>query len=83
MALLVNAYKSSMERAREQGVKKVAFCMLSAGIFRGACPLHDIVEVGLMTIAKHVYPGLERVYLCAFTDQEKDELRDICSAMKA
>jgi O-acetyl-ADP-ribose deacetylase (regulator of RNase III) len=82
MALLASAYKSAMERAREQGVKKVAFCMLSAGIFRGSCPLRDIVEVGLMTVAQHVYPGLQRVYLCAFSDEEKDQLRHICSAMK-
>lgn len=70
LKLLADAYKNAMLRGQEAGVRKIAFCILSAGIFRGGCPLEKIVETGLVSIAKNVYPELERVYFCAFTPQE-------------
>ena len=70
LKLLEDAYKSALSRAREHDVTKLAFCILSAGIFRGGCPLTDIIKIGINSIAKHVYPGLERVYFCAYTDDE-------------
>ena len=46
------AYKNAMERARENELRSVGFCILSAGIFRGGCPLKVVIETGLETIAK-------------------------------
>jgi O-acetyl-ADP-ribose deacetylase (regulator of RNase III) len=74
LELLEGAYKNSMERARENELKSVGFCILSAGIFRGGCPLKVVIETGLMTIAKNTYPGLETVVFCGFTPQEQAEL---------
>ena len=74
LELLEAAYKSAMERARENALKSVGFCILSAGIFRGGCPLKVVIETGLETIAKNTYPGLETVVFCGFTPQEQAEL---------
>lgn len=75
--LLESAYKSAMERACENGLKSVGFCILSAGIFRGDCPLNVVIQKGLETIAKNVYPGLETVVFCGFTPSEQSELSKI------
>jgi O-acetyl-ADP-ribose deacetylase len=75
--ILENAYKNSMLRARESGLKTVAFCILSAGIFRGNCPLKTVIKRGMDAIAKNTYPGLEQVVFCAFTSNEQMELDSI------
>ena len=72
--MLENAYKNSMLRARESGLKTVAFCILSAGIFRGNCPLKTVIKRGMDAIAKNTYPGLEQVVFCGFTPSEHMEL---------
>lgn len=71
VAVLANAYKSAMELACTKNLSKVAFCIISAGIFRGGCPLHTVVETGIVAIASNVYPGLERVYFCAYAPEEQ------------
>ena len=75
--MLENAYKNSMLRARECGLKTVAFCILSAGIFRGNCPLKTVIKRGMDAIAKNTYPGLEQVVFCGFTYNEQMELQSI------
>ena len=75
--ILENAYKNSMLRARECGLKTVAFCILSAGIFRGNCPLKTVIKKGMDAIAKNTYPGLEQVVFCGFTSNEQMELQSI------
>ena len=77
LAVLENAYKNSMLRARESGLKTVAFCILSAGIFRGNCPLKTVIKRGMDAIAKNTYPGLEQVVFCGFTSNEQMELDSI------
>ena len=72
--LLEAAYKNSMERARENQLKSVGFCIISAGIFRGGCPLKVVIETGLKAIAKNTYPGLETVVFCGFSVEEIVEL---------
>ena len=75
--MLENAYMNSMLRARECGLKTVAFCILSAGIFRGNCPLKTVIKRGMDAIAKNTYPGLEQVVFCGFTYNEQKELDSI------
>ena len=70
-----------MERARENELKSVGFCILSAGIFRGGCPLKVVIKTGLETIAKNTYPGLETVVFCGFTSQEQAELHDFAASV--
>ena len=80
MGLLENAYKNAMLRASEYKLKKVAFCILSAGIFRGDCSLREIISAGLDSIAQSVYPELERVYFCAFTDLEQQTVQELTAS---
>ena len=40
-----------------------------------------MIQMGLETIAKNVYPGLETVVFCGFTPQEQAELSDIAKAI--
>ena len=79
LELLEAAYKNAMERARENDLKSVGFCILSAGIFRGGCPLKVVIETGLKAIAKNTYPGLETVVFCGFTPPEQAELDDFAA----
>jgi O-acetyl-ADP-ribose deacetylase (regulator of RNase III) len=78
---LESAYKASLERAREAGVKTIGFCLLSAGIFRGSCSLSAVILCGLDTIAQNAYSGLETVIVCAFTDEEKEAFSSILQRM--
>ena len=78
MQLLTSAYQAALARGAENSIKKIAFCMLSAGVYRGSCSLPDIIKTGLETIAKNTYPGLERVYFCAFMPEEKRVVWEIC-----
>lgn len=80
--MLENAYKNSMLRARECGLKTVAFCILSAGIFRGNCPLKTVIKKGMDAIAKNTYSGLEQVVFCGFTSNEQMELDSILKDIK-
>ncbi len=83
IALLVDAYKAALARGAENSIKKIAFCILSAGIFRGYVPLPAIIKTGIETIAKNTYPGLERVYFCAFMPEEQRVTREICYDYRA
>ena len=71
LLLLGDAYKNAMLRGKEKQLTKIAFCILSAGIFRGGCSLEEIIKVGIENICKSVYPELERIYFCAFTETEQ------------
>ena len=71
LKLLADAYKNALLRAEEKKLRKVAFCIISAGIFRGGCSLKTIIETGLKSIADNSYNGLDRVFFCGFTNEEK------------
>ena len=42
-----------MTVAKESGIKTLAFCLLSGGIFRGSRSLKEITEIALRSIAMH------------------------------
>lgn len=69
--LLRDAYKSALRCAQDKKLSKIAFCILSAGIFRGGCSLRTVIETGIKAIAENTYPGLQRVFFCGFTQEEK------------
>lgn len=73
-AALESAYKAALARATERGVRTVAFCILSGGIFRGDEPLSKIISFGVDMIAKHATSAVERIYFCAFTPAEQRAL---------
>jgi len=75
--LLISAYRASLQRAKELGVKTLGFTLLSAGVFKGARSLKDILEIGIHTIIDNCYEGLTEVTMVAFTKEEQDELVNI------
>lgn len=77
LELLADAYKNTLLRAEEKKLRQVAFCIISAGIFRGGCPLKTIIETGLKSIAENSYNGLDRVFFCGFTGEEKAVMSEI------
>ena len=77
LQLLESAYKNSMDRAREKHIKSVGFCILSAGIYRGSCPLSVVIKTGRLAIARHAYPGLQTVVFCGFTSEERAVISDV------
>ena len=81
-ASLVSAYAAALRVAREKRVRHVAFSLLSAGVYRGSVPLERVVSVGLRAIASHAYPGLDEVYVCAYSREEKDAVCDALDALE-
>jgi O-acetyl-ADP-ribose deacetylase len=77
LGLLENAYANALKRAKELHMETVAFCIISAGIYRGSCPLKSVIKTGMGSISRNVYPGLKSVYFCGFTDDERLELNNI------
>jgi O-acetyl-ADP-ribose deacetylase len=75
--LLAGAYSASMREAKANGVKTLAFSMISAGAFRANQPLSKILDISIRTIAGNVYPGLESVYMIGFTEKEVDALNEV------
>merc|ERR1719399_2147289 len=71
--LLLSAYASSLSLAQEKGIKRVAFPLLSAGIFRGHVALDRVVELACRAVATHDYDG--DVYLCGFLPAEQTALK--------
>ena len=80
-ASLISAYAAALRVAREKRVRHVAFSLLSAGVYRGSVPLERVVSVGLRAIASHAYPGLDEVYVCTYSREEKDAVCDALDAL--
>jgi len=73
--LLQSAYTSSMECGQCAHLEALAFCLLSAGVYRGARGVQDVLRIGLKSISQFGgYEGLKSVYVCGFTSEEVDEL---------
>mmetsp|Transcript_61766 Transcript_61766/g.128079 ORF Transcript_61766/g.128079 Transcript_61766/m.128079 type:complete len:229 (+) Transcript_61766:45-731(+) len=72
--LLYSAYAHSLAVAKQNEVKTMAFCLLSAGIFRGERALADVLEIGCKAVKDHIYEGLEEVHIVGFTKSEIEEL---------
>lgn len=76
--LLVSAYHAALGHARQLGARRVGFCLLSAGVFRGARTLVDVVQIGVRALAyalTHQPGSLEAVHLIAYSPEEQDVLR--------
>jgi O-acetyl-ADP-ribose deacetylase (regulator of RNase III) len=86
--LLQSAYQTSLDIASSDDlpITHIAFCLLSAGIYRGEQPLERIVQVGLTAISKwrrrpsksasrhNKMLKLKEVYVFAFTERESEIL---------
>jgi O-acetyl-ADP-ribose deacetylase (regulator of RNase III) len=83
--LLTSAYRRSVAVARDSGeVKTLAFSLLSAGVFRGARSLHEVLLRGVRGVVQEAcgsdkegsppFPALDEVHLVAFTKEEMETL---------
>lgn len=80
--MLLNAIKRSMHLAKEAGVKELAFCIVSGGIFRAHLPLSEIVKIIVVGMKAFSYIGLKEVMLTGFTFTEVDVITDAIACFK-
>jgi O-acetyl-ADP-ribose deacetylase (regulator of RNase III) len=90
-ALLKSAYQAALDRAVAHKIKHVAFCLLSAGVFRGSQSLETVLKIGMTGIlewsqahGKKTATGkkcLSQIVMCAFTEQECWTLKKVCDDM--
>jgi len=83
--LLVSAYRASLERANEVSARKLGFCMLSAGVFRGARALEDIVQIAVRTLAQTLKQNpvdFESVTLVGYTQEERETMQAVGEQVK-
>jgi len=80
--LLRSAYKASLEHAKKHRLAAVGFSLLAAGVFRGRRSLYHILNIAVQTIKDFEgYDALQEISLCAFTEAECKELREIASKL--
>jgi O-acetyl-ADP-ribose deacetylase len=88
-ALLVSAYRASLDIAAQYDatctvpITQIAFSLLSAGIYRGEVPLHQIFEISIDAIngwaenCSLSNVSLKEIILCAFTRNECTALMEV------
>jgi len=78
--LLSSAYTASMECGKSANLEAVAFCLLSAGIFRGSRSVKNVLQIGLKAICQFKgYEELKEVYVCGFTPKELNTLVEVAN----
>jgi O-acetyl-ADP-ribose deacetylase len=84
-SLLQNAYAAALDCTLDTSIQKVAFALLSAGIFRGEQRLSTVLCLGVEAIrdwssdqSKLGNSKLEDIVLYAFTDKEAMTLLQVC-----
>ena len=78
--LLKSAYTSSLTCGKNCNLEAIAFCLLSAGIFRGSRTVKEVLRIGLESICQFEgYEGLKEVYVCGFTEKELNTLVEIAN----
>lgn len=85
-ALLYRAYHSSVLEALALGVSDVAFCLLSAGIFRGRRSLKDVLRVGVLAASAAAASvgeesQLKEIFVVAFLPQEVEALTTVVNEL--
>ena len=67
-ALLASCYRSCLALAEETGLKSVAFCCISTGVFR--FPKEEAARIAVETVRACLHPGgIERVVFCVHGDE--------------
>ena len=71
--LLANCYKSVLDIAQKNGLKSVAFCCISTGIY--GFPKKEAAEIATRVIYEHPYDG--EIIICCYTQEDKKYYDDI------
>jgi O-acetyl-ADP-ribose deacetylase (regulator of RNase III) len=80
--LLTSAYRQSLNRAEETELEAVAFCLLSAGIFRGSRRLDAVLRIALETICQFEgYKQLEEIHVFAFSEIEAKTILQVATTL--
>ena len=80
--LLTSAYKQSLNRAEETELEAVAFCLLSAGVFRGWRRLDAVLRIALETICQFEgYQQLEEIHVFAFSEIEAKTILQVATTL--
>ena len=79
---LKQAYESSMLHAKNLGIERIGFSLLSAGKFLGNHDLEKVLKIAMKTIDECYYKGLREVHLCAHTKEEFMALFDVVNDLK-
>jgi O-acetyl-ADP-ribose deacetylase (regulator of RNase III) len=74
--LLASAYRNSLRLAAEAGLKTIAFCAISTGIYGFPIKRATPIAVRQVMIALEEWPQLERVVFCCFSEEDRDVYRD-------
>lgn len=69
--LLKSCYRSCLSLAREYGLKSVAFCCISTGVF--CFPAEKAAEIAVETVKEFQAenPGIDKVIFNVFKDEDK------------
>jgi len=81
--LLISAYSNALARAKEHGLKTVAFSLISSGVYRGPHSLEHVLEIGVRSIRDFAYAGAEEIVMCAFTSEEAEALTTVAEGIFA
>jgi len=77
--LLYKAYSNALQRAEENKIEKVAFSLISAGLFRGGRSLQRLLGIAVDAVGdslqKKSAKYVKEVYLVAYKPDEFDELK--------
>lgn len=67
-ALLASCYRSCLRLAEEKGLKSVAFCCISTGVFR--FPKDEAARIAVKTVRDYLKAGsMERIVFCVHGDE--------------
>ncbi|HSG94555.1 MAG TPA: macro domain-containing protein, partial [Afifellaceae bacterium] len=82
-ALLASAYRTSLELAREHGLKTIAFPAISTGVY--GYPAEPAAEIAVASVVEAVdtHPGaFRRIEFCCFSDASAAQHRLALAALK-
>ena len=66
--LLASCYRSCMKLAEENGLKSVAFCCISTGVFR--FPKDEAARIAVSTVREYLkHSRIEKVVFCVHGDE--------------
>lgn len=75
-ALLENCYRNSIKRAKEQGLKTIAFPSISTGVY--GYPIEEAAEIAIRTLLNCLKnsPEIQQVTMCCFSAHDKSVYTD-------